>query len=195
MGPRKITTHHKYNTMKKILKALIELIKSLFGKKKQDGQGGGSGGGSTPSSFKVLCTYGGFNFSNAKEDSSAQIKGLTVKARGMSYSWASATKLKNWGLADGDAGALAVFAVKGSDGQYRGGKFDWISASRVTRSWENIRSGYHGWPKDAIETAKGYAFCIVSKDGKKRTNWILTDKMSKEPDNEVYEEPLTKELD
>lgn len=181
--------------MKKILKVLIELIKSLFGKKKQDGHGGGSGGGSTPSSFKVLCTYGGFNFSNAKEDSSAQIKGLTVKARGMSYSWASATKLKNWGLADGDAGALAVFAVKGSDGQYRGGKFDWISASRVTRSWENIRSGYHGWPKDAIETAKGYAFCIVSKDGKKRTNWILTDKMSKEPDNEVYEEPLTKELD
>ena len=181
--------------MKKILKALIELIKSLFGKKKQDGQGGGSGGVSTPSSFKVLCTYGGFNFSNAKEDSSAQIKGLTVKARGMSYSWASATKLKNWGLADGDAGALAVFAVKGSDGQYRGGKFDWISASRVTRSWENIRSGYHGWPKDAIETAKGYAFCIVSKDGKKRTNWILADKMSKEPDNEVYEEPLTKELD
>ena len=182
--------------MKKILKALIELIKSLFKKKTQPDQGGGSGGGgSTPSSFKVLCTYGGFNFTNAKEDSSAQIKGLSVKSKGMSYSWASSSKLKNWGLADGDASALAIFAVKGSDGQYRGGKFDWISASRVTRSWENIRSGYHGWPKDAIETAKGYAFCIVSKDGKKRTNWILADKMSKEPDNEVYEAPLTKELD
>lgn len=180
--------------MKKILKALVELILKLFGKKVQPDQGGSGGGGSTQS-FKALCTYGGFNFTNAKEDSTAQIKGLTVKNKGMSYSWASATKLKNWGLVDGDAGALAVFAVKGSDGQYRGGKFDWISASRVTRSWENIRSGYHGWPKDAIETAKGYAFCIVSKDGKKRTNWIFADKMSKAPDSEVYEKPLTDELD
>ena len=111
----------------------------------------------------------------------------------MSYSWKSSGSL--WGLPDTKADALAVFAVKGSDGNYKGGKFDWISKSRTTRSFENIKDGYNGWPKNAIETAKGYAFCIVSKDGKKRTNWILASSISKEPDNEVYERPLTNELD
>ena len=181
--------------MKKWFKALVKFIKGLF-TKKQDGGGAVTPAPSpVPVAPQVLCLYGGFNFTKAKEDSTAQIKGLKVKSGGMSYSWASSGKLKNWGLADGDASALAVFAVKGSDGQYRGGKFDWISASRTTRSWENIKGGYHGWPKNAIETAKGYAFCIVSKDGKKRTNWILADKLSKEPDTEVYEKPLTDELD
>lgn len=159
--------------MKKLLKKLVELLKKWFADKdKPEPQ-------PTPSKTKVLNCYGGFKFENAKEDSTAQIQNLTVTNSGMKYGWKSGSSLKNWGLSDTDAHALAVFAVKGSDGVYRGGKFDWISKSRTTRSFENIKSGYHGWPKNAIETAKGYAFCIVSENGKNRTNWIFTDKISK----------------
>ena len=169
----------------------ITNIKKLF--KKHDGESTPTPSGGDTSKFKVLCTYGAFNFANAVEDKEQVIANLKVKSNGMSYSWKSSGKL--WGMADGQAGALAIFAVKGSDGVYRGGKFDWISKSRVTRSFENIKGGYKGWPKDSIETAKGYAFCICSENGKKRTNWILTDKLSKAPDNEVYEAPLTDTLD
>lgn len=154
--------------MKKIIKKIIAFLKKLFGRKDK-----------TPESIKVLNCYGGFKFENAVEDSAAQIQNLTVTAKGMKYGWKPGSTLKGWGLSDTDAGALAVFAVKGSDGVYRGGKFDWISKSRTTRSFENIYGGYKGWPKNAIETAKGYAFAIVADGGKKRTNWIVADKLSK----------------
>lgn len=163
--------------MKKLLKKLVAFLKKLL--EKADDTTPTPSPSPSPSSLKVQNCYGGFKFENAKEDSTAQIQNLTVTSKGMKYGWKSGSNLKGWGLADTDASALAVFAVKGSDGVYRGGKFDWISKSRTTRSFENIRGGYHGWPKDAIETAKGYAFAIVSKDGKKRTNWILADKISK----------------
>ena len=35
---------------------------------------------------------------------------------------------------------------------------------------KNISEGYNGWPKDSIGKADAYAFVIVSKDGRKRTN-------------------------
>lgn len=159
--------------MKHIFKQLWKFIKSLFSSKKQESDE------SDTTKFSVKNCYGGFRFENAVEDPAAQIQSLTVTKNGMKYGWKSGSSLKGWGLSDTQASALAVFAVKGSDGIYRGGKFDWISKSRITRSFENIRSGYHGWPKDAIETAKGYAFCIVSENGKKRTNWIFSDKIAK----------------
>lgn len=172
--------------MKKIFKKIVALFKKWFGHKtdQQDNpsspssQSGSSSGAS--SKFKVVNCYGGFKFENAVEDKAAQIQNLIVNQKGMKYGWKSGSTLKGWGLSDTDAHALAVFAVKGADGVYRGGKFDWISKSRTTRSFENIRAGYIGWPKNAIETAKGYAFCIVSQNGKKRTNWITSNSISKD---------------
>ena len=172
--------------MKSIFKKLWKLIKSLFS--------GGSGGGGKEEKLTVKNCYGGFKFENAVEDPKAQIQNLTVTSKGMKYGWKAGSTLSGWGLSDTQAGALAVFAVKGSDGVYRGGKFDWISKSRTTRSFENIRGGYKGWPKDAIDTAKGYAFCIVSENGKKRTNWILTDKISRGVEFRCGK-PLTKKYD
>ena len=160
--------------MKRIFKKLWKFIKSLFSGKHDSGPDP-----SDTTKFKVQNCYGGFRFENAVEDPAAQIQNLTVTAKGMKYGWKAGSSLKGWGLANTDAGALAVFAVKGSDGVYRGGKFDWISKSRTTRSFENIYGGYKGWPKNAIETAKGYAFAIVADGGKKRTNWIFADKLSK----------------
>lgn len=175
--------------MKKIFKFFKNLFKKLFGG--NSGSGGSSSGGSSSGGkeLKVEFAYGGVNFNKAKEDAGAQIKDLSVNSSGLKYSWKSGN-LKGWGLQDGDPGALAIFAVKDSSGKYRGGKFEWISKSRTTRAFTNIKGGYGGWPKNAVETAKGYAFCICSADAKKRTNWITCDKRDVEEQFEIDNEVL-----
>ena len=61
-------------------------------------------------------------------------------------------------------------------GKWQGGKFDWISTSRLSRDFKNVRDGYGGWRKDAIEAAEAFAFVICSKDGKRRSNVALFSK-------------------
>ena len=170
--------------MSKIFKKIWSFIKKLFGGKSE-------GSGSVPSDFKVEAAYGGANFNKAVEDKNAVIGNLVVTDGAMRYSWVKGN-LQGWGLADSDANALAIFAVKDSSGVWKGGKFEWISKSRVTRSFGNIKVGYGGWPKNAIETAKGYAFCICSKDCKKRTNWITCDKRSVDIKIRAFRTPMEK---
>jgi hypothetical protein len=45
-----------------------------------------------------------------------------------------------------------------------------ISTSRTTRDFVNIKDGYNGWNWRAFVDAERRSFCIVSADGKKRTN-------------------------
>ena len=116
-------------------------------------------------------SYGGFKGGNAKLSSKARIKNLKVSSSGMSYSWVSGGCADLGCSSSTDASCLAcLFVLVG--GKWVGGKFDWISTSRLTRDFANIKDGYNGWPKDAIGKAEKYAFCIVSKDGKSRTNVI-----------------------
>ncbi|MBQ9727633.1 MAG: hypothetical protein IJV65_09040 [Kiritimatiellae bacterium] len=116
----------------------------------------------------LVFAFGGFRGEGAAEDPATQIGSGRFTSRGMSYTW-TAGDLGNWGLGRSEAGALAcAFYWDGS--AWRGGKFDWISTSRTTRSWENVRAGYGGWDADAFFAAKRRAFCIVSADGRKRTN-------------------------
>ncbi len=114
--------------------------------------------------------YGGFDGSKAAEDPATQIRDLKLSGDGLSYKWAKGD-LSNWGLSKTDAGALAcAFWWDGS--RWVGGKFDWISTSRTTRDFKNIRGRYHGWDPDRFFAAKRRAFCIISKDGKRRTNLL-----------------------
>lgn len=116
--------------------------------------------------------FGGFKGGGAVEDGATQIASLKFSASGLSYKWAKGS-LKNWGLADTAAGAIAAaFYWDSASASWIGGKFDWISTSRTTRDWANIRSRYNGWDPDAFFAAPRVAFCIVSADGKKRTNLI-----------------------
>ncbi len=118
----------------------------------------------------IAWKYGGVDGSKAREDPATQIRDLRVSGDGLSYAWAKGD-LSNWGLSKTDAGALAcAFWWDGS--RWVGGKFDWISTSRLTRDFKNIRDGYHGWNPDAFFGAKRRAFCIMSADGRKRTNLI-----------------------
>ena len=116
--------------------------------------------------------FGGFRGCGAVEDPATQIKDFRMDSSGMRYAWA-AGDLGNWGLDRSAAGAIACAFYQDGD-VWIGGKFDWISSSRTTRSWNNVRDGYHGWKPDVFFSAKKHAFCIVSADGRKRTN-LITD--------------------
>lgn len=123
------------------------------------------------SSPKLSFVYGGVK-ANPVEDPNVQIANLRINGRsGLSYSWANGTSLKAWGLADSDAGALAcAFYLDGNT--WKGGKFDWISTSRRTRDFINLNGGYHGWEPEKFYAAPKRGFCIVSANGKKRSNFI-----------------------
>ncbi len=121
--------------------------------------------------------WGGFNGKKATLVDGAQIGSLKVSGN-VSYKWVKGgcEKLGATSSTDADHTICALFCK--IDGAWKGGKFDWISTSRTSRDLKNIvgggdnSGGYGGWDKQAISKASEYAFVIVSKDEKKRTNVI-----------------------
>ena len=116
--------------------------------------------------------YGGLHANGAKQ-SAATISNLKMSKNGLSYKWAGPT-LAAWGMADDDINAFACLFVMNAKGKWVGGKFDWISTSRTTRDFKNIYSGYDGWDLSDVPNPCPVAFLIVSADGKKRTNVLLS---------------------
>ena len=113
--------------------------------------------------------WGAFDGSKAAEDAGARIGSLKVSASGLSYKWEKGGCERLGASSASDASCLAcLFCSDGS--AWRGGKFDWISTSRTTRDMKNVEDGYNGWDAGTFRSAKAYAFVIVSKDGRKRTN-------------------------
>ena len=121
--------------------------------------------------------FGGFrggdavSFSSKAEAVGGPVIGdLKIGKEGLSFHYEEG--LSSWGLEDTDASALACLFVLDNDGNWVGGKFDWISTSRHSRSFENVYSGYNGWDLSNVPKTTTAAFVIVSKDGKKRSNVI-----------------------
>lgn len=119
-------------------------------------------------------SYGGFNGSAALPVDGCMIADLQVSASRITYRW-TAGGCEMLGAASAtDANCIAALFVRDAAGNWKGGKFDWISTSRTLRGFENITEhGYNGWPRNAINTATAYAFVIVSKGGDRRTNVIV----------------------
>ena len=76
------------------------------------------------------------------------------------------------GTTTGTCGKCGRNHVGKVGGFWGGGKFDWISTSRLKRGYENIRDRYNGWEPDALDKASEFAFVIVAANGGKRTNVI-----------------------
>ncbi len=114
-------------------------------------------------------SWGGFNGKNAKPVEGVEIGSLKVSGN-LTYKWVrgGCEKLGATSREDADHTLACLFVRIG--GKWQGGKFDWISTSRLSRDFKNVRDGYGGWRKDAIEAAEAYAFVICSKDGKRRSN-------------------------
>ena len=121
-----------------------------------------------PVAGSLVFRFGGFRGEGAAEDPATQISDVRISRGGLSYRWTKGD-LGNWGLSRENDGALAC-AFYWDGAQWIGGKFDWISTSRTTRDFKNIDGGYNGWRADLFWAAPRRAFCIVSADGKKRTN-------------------------
>ncbi|MBR3086862.1 MAG: hypothetical protein IKH04_10725 [Kiritimatiellae bacterium] len=116
--------------------------------------------------------WGGFDGAGARPVDGCRIGGLSVGSHGMGCAWEAGGCEMLGASSRSDAACLACLFVRGADGAWRGGKFDWISTSRTTRDFKNIGAGYGGWPKDAVGTAREFAFVIVSEDGRRRSNVI-----------------------
>lgn len=121
-------------------------------------------------------SFGGFKGGDAVwggdpgNGSGPVIGNLKMGKDGLSFTYENG--LAGWGLEKDDASALACLFVKDNDGNWVGGKFDWISTSRQTRDFKNIYSGYNGWDLSNVPKTTTVAFVIVSKNGKWRSNVI-----------------------
>ena len=134
--------------------------------------GGQSAGSAAPE--PLVFKFGGFDGSKAVEDQNAQIKDLHMSKSGLSHKWAKGgcETLGSTSRTDCDHTLACAFYWDGK--QWIGGKFDWTSTSRTTRDFKNLNGGYKGWKPDLFWAASRRAFCIVSEDGKRRTNLIET---------------------
>lgn len=131
-----------------------------------------TGGDSHSDKIELVWSYGGVNGSKSVEDPRVQIKSLSIHGTsGLSYRYAVGD-LSVWGLSRNQADALACAFYEGSDGKWYGGKFDWVSTSRLTRDFANLNAGYGGWNANAFHSASKRGFLIMTKDGRKRTNLI-----------------------
>ena len=144
----------------------------------QPPQTGGNTGGNTGGVVEVRDAvdfaslkwrYGGFNGSGARLDS-PRISGLRSDGRVLHYKWD--VGLSGWGLGHGDPGAIcAVFFER--NGEWIGGKFDWVSTSRSNRELKHVET-YNNWPTAGISLPwRGrVAFVVVDKSGKRRSNVV-----------------------
>ena len=120
--------------------------------------------------------WGGFRGDGAKLNASARIINLCVRSGKLSYKWISGgcEDLGAHGRDDASVCLACLFCL--IHGEWVGGKFEWISTSRTSRDLGNISSGYNGWDSQAVDKADKFAFVIISRDGRRRTNVIACGK-------------------
>ncbi len=118
--------------------------------------------------------YGGFNGSNATLDPNVQISGLTNRGgKHLFYRWDKG--LSAWGMSNTDHTGAICAAFFEKDGQWIGGKFDWVSTSRNNRELKHVEY-YNNWGSSGIRLPWNgkVAFVVVDKTGRKRSNVLIT---------------------
>lgn len=117
---------------------------------------------------KLSWSYGGFNGSKAKVSEEAVLKGATLKGDTLTIEWADGD-CRNIGATSKSDASHTVACLFLENG--KGGKFEWISSDRKTRSMKNIKEGYNKWPKTALDNGGRLWFCIAGvKDDQKTSN-------------------------
>lgn len=116
--------------------------------------------------------YGGFKGGKAAEDPRCRLSGLKIGADSISIKWETGIPV-DWKRGSTEKGPMILAcAFYEEGGRWIGGKFDWIDEHRSSRSLENVHGGYGGWNAAAWRTARRHAFCVVSADGKWRSNLV-----------------------
>lgn len=123
----------------------------------------------------LVFRYGGVDGSKAKEDPRCRVSGLRIGRDSLSFKWETGIP-SDWRRGDTGKGPMVLSCAfyQAADGRWIGGKFDWIDTARSSRPLENIKTGYGGWNAAAWDAAPRRAFCILSADGRMRSN-LITD--------------------
>ena len=153
--------------------ALIRYVDELEGGGKQEqAPAGESTDAALPDLPALDWCYGGLNGSKAKVSDDAVLAGATLKGDTLTFTWAKGDcrDIGATSKTDSDHTVACLFLANG-----KGGKFEWISTSRKTRSVGNIKDGYNGWPKTALDKGGKLYFCIAGvKDDQKTSNGLRT---------------------
>lgn len=128
---------------------------------------------SIPPSPALLFRFGGVKATPA-EDGRCHLSRLAIGADSLSFHWDTGIP-SDWKRGDTKKGPMILacaFYFDDASERWIGGKFDWIDEARSSRPLENIRAGYGGWDAAAWAAARRRAFCVMSADGKKRSNLL-----------------------
>jgi hypothetical protein len=115
----------------------------------------------------LVWKHGGFDGSKAAEDPNCRILSASHSAKGVTFQFSGSF----WGATHADP-TMRCCAFYESGGRWIGGFWEWGSPDRTYRGYENISDKYKGWDAAAWNASKKRAFCICSKDGRKRTNIV-----------------------
>lgn len=118
--------------------------------------------------------FGGFSGGKAVEDPRCRIGFPKITKDKIAWKWESGIP-SDWKRGSTSKGPMVISAAFYWDETARkwvGGKMDWCDEARTSRATEKIYGGYNGWKSEGWDKAKRRAFCVVSADGKWRSNLI-----------------------
>lgn len=127
---------------------------------------------STVSSPALVWRYGGFDGSKAVEDPRCRVSLVSITKDRIAYKWASGIPA-DWKRGKTSKGMMVVACAFYRDGEkWVGGKMDWTDEARTVREATHIHDGYNGWQSAGWDSASRRAFCVVSADGRYRSNLL-----------------------
>ena len=137
------------------------------GSGKVDGSSSGVAG-----SVSLDFRFGGFNGNKAQEDPRCRLSSPKITKDKISWKWESGIP-SDWKRFTTSKGPMVVACAFYREGEtWIGGKMDWCDEARTSRECNHIHGGYGGWQSAGWDEAKRRAFCVVSADGKWRSNLI-----------------------
>ena len=130
--------------------------------------------GSVAGSVSLDFRFGGFKGDKAKEDPRCRIGSPKITKDKISWKWESGIP-SDWKRGSTSKGPMVISAAFYWDETSRkwvGGKMDWCDEARTSRDTGHIYDGYNGWQSAGWDKAKRRAFCVLSADGKFRSNLL-----------------------
>lgn len=141
------------------MKKFWKWIKSLFSRK------------SGPDFKSLEWRFGGFDGSNAREDTSpAGLRVLSAKLENTGMRFEYSGGMWGYDYAHHDA-RMCLFVPSGK--KWVGGFWEWGSLKRNYRDFKNIRQGFKGWDPSLVASARELAFVVTDKTGSRRSNVVV----------------------
>ena len=137
-----------------------------------EGAQASSGSPSSPGSPVLDFRYGGFDGSKAVEDPRCRLALVSITKDRIAYKWASGIPA-DWKRGKTSKGMMVIAcAFYEEGGRWIGGKMAWTDEARTIREATHIHDGYNGWQSAGWDSASRRAFCVMSADGRHRSNLL-----------------------